>query len=169
MKKLILFVIVLAFAVFVSGCDQSTETKGNKIAANENTATTAESPANTAAETQKEETETDSAGKGAATPTEAVKTFAEGMKEKDPDKVKSVLTDGSIKMLEAGAKNEGAESVDEFIKSGKGTEGFAFDGEVRNEKIDGDKATLEVKSKGKWEPITLIKQSDRWFIAFDQR
>lgn len=116
-------------------------------------------------------TTSDSGGSGgdAATPTEAVKTFAAGMKDKDPSKVKSVLTAGSVKMLETGAKNDGEESLDAFIKSGKGGKQFALDGEFRNEKIDGDSATIEAKSNGKWEPITLAKENGNWKIAFDKR
>ena len=40
--------------------------------------------------------------------------------------------------------------------------------ESRNEKIDGDKATLEIKNdkKGTWDTIKFVKEDEQWKISF---
>lgn len=40
--------------------------------------------------------------------------------------------------------------------------------EMRNEKIDGDTATIEVKAEGKWDETPLVKEDGIWKIAFDK-
>ncbi len=107
-------------------------------------------------------------GGGGSTPTDAVKTFAEGLKNKNPEKVKSVLTENSLKMLEMGAKASNM-TVDEFITSGKASEGMKDIEEYRNEKIEGDAASVETKHDGKWESINLVKQDGAWKLALDKR
>ncbi len=166
MKNLIFFAIVLAITASVGGCGQKTETTENIALSNDNTAEATELPA--ARTEEKTATDPDSKGAAAATPTEAVNTFAEGMKDKDAEKVKSVLTAESLKLMEQAAQSNNKMSFDEFIKSGEGAKVFSFEGEPSNEKIDGDKATVEVKSKGESAPVTLVKDDGGWKIAFDQ-
>ena len=100
-------------------------------------------------------------------PTDSLKTFVSGLKGKDPSKVKSSLSKSSIQMLESGAKASD-QTVDEFIKSGKASEGLKVEGEFRNEKIEGNTATVEAKSGDKWETIHLVKESGVWKVALDK-
>ena len=102
-----------------------------------------------------------------ASPTDTVKTFAAGLKDKDPEKVKNFLSKNSLKMLEGGAKANN-QTVDEFIKSGKASEGMKEIEEYRNEKIEGDTASVETKHDGKWETIYLVKEDGAWKVALDK-
>lgn len=169
MKNLILLTMILAIAVFAGGCPQAVEEK--ETVKNDNAAETTDSSAANEKKEDNEKTAAETAetgGKGAATPSEAVKTFAEGMKEKDADKVKSVLNAASLKLMEQAAQANNKMSFDEFIKSGEGAKAFPIEGEPSNEKIDGDKATVEAKSKGETAPVSLVKEGGGWKIAFDQ-
>jgi hypothetical protein len=42
--------------------------------------------------------------------------------------------------------------------------------ETRNEKINGDMATLEVKNEktDKWDPLPFVKENGEWKIALDK-
>lgn len=103
-----------------------------------------------------------------STPTDTVKTFAAGLNEKEPEKVKSVLTGNSMKMLEMGAKASDM-TVDEFIKSGKASDGMKEIEEYRNEKVEGDTASVETKHDSRWESVNLVKENGVWKLALDKR
>ena len=78
--------------------------------------------------------------------------------------MKLLLTRDSIKMHEQEAKAQGA-TLDDIVKR----ETLFAEGqrvvEVRNEKIDGDRATLEVKDPyGVWETVPFLKEDGEWKI-----
>jgi hypothetical protein len=83
---------------------------------------------------------------------------------KDTTTMKLLLSADTIKMHEQEAKAMGI-TVDEIVKR----ETIFSEGqkvvELRNEKIDGDKATLEVKnSMGRWETVYFIRENGDWKI-----
>jgi hypothetical protein len=162
--KNILRLMILGFGLMVfTACPGASEELNRENTANESTEN---NESTTPAEPADEKPEAESSG--AATPTEAVRTFAAGLKDKDPEKVKSVLTANSLKMLEGGASANNM-SVDEFIKSGKASEGMKEIEEYRNEKIDGDAASVETLHDGKWEPVNLVEEDGGWKLALDKR
>ena len=78
--------------------------------------------------------------------------------------MKLLLSKDTIKMHEQEAKAEGV-NLDDVVKRdtllGEGQTTV----EYRNEKIDGDKATLEYKnSYGIWENLPFVKEDDEWKI-----
>lgn len=99
----------------------------------------------------------------ASTPVETFKTYVKAIKAKDTKAMKVLLSNASIKMHEQEAKAQNV-SVDEIIKR----ETLLAEGqttvEYRNEKIDGDKATLEVRSGGFWQTIPFIREDGVWKI-----
>ena len=83
---------------------------------------------------------------------------------KDTTTMKLLLSSETIKMHEQEAKAMGT-TVDEIVKR----ESIFSEGqkvvELRNEKIDGDRARLEVKnSMGIWETIYFIRELGEWKI-----
>lgn len=74
-----------------------------------------------------------------------------------------LLSNATIKMHEQEAKAQNV-SVDEIIKR----ETLLAEGqttvEYRNEKIDGDKATLQVKSSGFWQTLPFVREDGVWKI-----
>lgn len=99
-----------------------------------------------------------------ATPLETYKTYTKAIKKKDTAAMKLLLSEATIKMNEQEAKAQNV-SIDEivkretlFIESQKSVE-------YRDEKIEGDKATLEVKNSfGSWETVPFVREEGVWKI-----
>ena len=98
------------------------------------------------------------------TPIETFKTYITAVKKKDTTKMKLLLSSDSIKMHEQEAKAQNV-TLDDVVKQETlFTEGQKVV-EFRNEKIDGDKATLEVKNTfGSWETVPFVRENDAWKI-----
>jgi len=99
-----------------------------------------------------------------ASPVETFKTYIKAYKNKDITAMKLLLSSETIKMHEQEAKAQGV-TVDDIVKR----ETLLSEGqttvEYRNEKIEGDRATLEVKnSYGAWEKIPFVKEKGEWKI-----
>ena len=102
--------------------------------------------------------------KQAATPVRTFQTYVKALKKKDLTTVKLLLSSDTIKMHEQEAKAEGV-TLDDIVKR----ETLLGEGqtmvEYRNEKIDGDKATLEFKnSYGAWETLPFLRENGDWKI-----
>lgn len=99
-----------------------------------------------------------------STPLETFQTYAKALKKKDYTAVKLLLSSATIKMHEQQAKAQGT-TLDEIVKN----ESLLGDGqrtvEYRNEKIDGDKATIEFKNGfGTWETLPFVREDGNWKI-----
>lgn len=105
-------------------------------------------------------------------PTQTMKNFVEATQKKDVEGVKKSLSSGSLKMMEGLAKMQG-KTLDQTIQEGDTTgNGNSFEKmpETRNEKIEGDSATLEVKDEksGEWNTLYFVKENNDWKIALDK-
>lgn len=99
-----------------------------------------------------------------ATPIETYKAYTKAIKEKDTTTMKLLLSQETIKMHEQEAKAQGV-TLDEVVKR----ETLFTPGQkmvkFQNEKIDGDKATLEVENSfGSWETVPFVKEDGNWRI-----
>jgi predicted lipid-binding transport protein (Tim44 family) len=93
------------------------------------------------------------------TPTEGFKAFYEAAKNKDVAALKKTISKKLLTDLENEAKREG-KPFDDFLLGSDATPSMP---EVRNEKIEGDKATLEVKGRGDtWRTTKLVKEDGTW-------
>lgn len=118
-------------------------------------------------------TATMTAAAPAESPTEAFRQYYDAVKRKDPEAIKSLFSKGTVTMLDDQAKRRN-KALDVVLKEGVETmnkwvpEAFP---EIRNEKIDGDTATIEVKDdKGdKWDTLHLVREDGGWKLAFDKR
>ena len=78
--------------------------------------------------------------------------------------MKVLLSNDTIKMHEQEAKARGV-SLNEIIKRETLISPDQTTVEYRNEKIEGDKATLEVKDPyGSWETVPFVKEDGVWKI-----
>ena len=102
-----------------------------------------------------------------STPTATLKAFYEASKKKDATAMKKTLSKGSLDMFEKQAKEQG-KSFDDLLKSDQHTPDKMP--ETRNEKIDGETATLEIKNDqtNKWDTLPFVKEDGEWKIAFDK-
>ncbi|HEX8246661.1 MAG TPA: DUF4878 domain-containing protein [Pyrinomonadaceae bacterium] len=102
-------------------------------------------------------------------PTQTMKNFVEATQKKDVEGMKKALSAGTIKMMEGLAKMQG-KTLDDIIKEGDASDSYQQMPEMRNEKITGDTATLEVKNdkSSDWETLYFVKETDEWKIALDK-
>jgi hypothetical protein len=94
------------------------------------------------------------------TPTESWKAFYAAAQKKDLEAMKKLMSRDWLKFIQ-GYKDK---TVDEFI-GGELAPGVSTKGstETRNEKINGDKATIEMKtSDGQWMPVDFVREDGLW-------
>ena len=105
-------------------------------------------------------------GKKAATPTEAFKLFYEATKNKDMAALKSLIAKENLAAMETEARNR-KKSLDEYLIEGSRAVPEAMP-QLGEEKIDGDKATLQFKREGaaNWSTASFIKEDGGWKVNF---
>jgi hypothetical protein len=107
-----------------------------------------------------------------SSPTATMTAFFEAGRKKDPDGFKKTLSKGSLDLMESFAKAQN-KTLDDALKSGMATPEAAEQSQtpaMRNEKITGDTATLEVQNEKnkEWETIPFVKEDGQWKIALDK-
>lgn len=106
-----------------------------------------------------------SKGSGNATPTASFQTFYNSIKNKDVQGVKSIMKKRELEEIEAEAKKKN-KSLDDFIKdeviTQVGRKIPATMPETRNEKIEGDMATIEFKDEDNWRTARFVKEDGGW-------
>jgi hypothetical protein len=104
-----------------------------------------------------------------STPTATFKAFYEASNKKDVAGMKKALSKGTLDMFDKLAKEQN-KSTDELLKSFDKEDKNQKMPETRNEKINGDTATLEVKNDktDKWDTLPFVKENGEWKIALDK-
>ncbi|MDI1242214.1 MAG: hypothetical protein PSX80_09870 [bacterium] len=97
-------------------------------------------------------------------PVETMKTYTKAVKAKDTTTMKLLLSADTIKMLDQEAKSQNV-VLDEIVKREtlfpESQKVFDF----RNEKIEGNRATVEVKNSfGQWETWPFLFEDSQWKI-----
>jgi hypothetical protein len=99
-----------------------------------------------------------------ATPVETFKTYTKAVKQKDYTTMKLLLSEATVKMHEHEAKAQGV-TVDDIIKRETLLGENQRTVEYRDEKIDGEKATLKFKNEfGSWEILPFVREDGVWKI-----
>ena len=99
-----------------------------------------------------------------ATPIETFITYTKAFKKKDIKTMKLLLSTATIKMHEQEAKAQGV-TLDDIVKRETMFSEKQTSVEYKNEKIDGEKATLEVKTvAGIWETLPFVREDGVWKI-----
>jgi hypothetical protein len=102
-------------------------------------------------------------GKKSSTPTEGIKAFWDAAKKKDAAAMKKTISKRMLTELEAEAKREN-KPFDEFLVSVNLPDPL----ETRDEKIEGDNATIDVKTRsGSWKKTKLVKEDGEWKLDSD--
>lgn len=99
-----------------------------------------------------------------SSPKETFKTYTKAIAANDMATMKLLLSADTIKMHENEAKAQNV-ALDDIVKR----ETLFTEGqkkvEFKDEKIDGDKATLEVKDTfGNWQTLPFVFEDDQWKI-----
>lgn len=99
-----------------------------------------------------------------ATPKETFMTYIKALKAKDYTTMKLLLSNATIKMHEKEAKAQGV-TVDDIVKRESLINEKQTSVEYRTEKVDGDKASIQVKnSYGSWETVPFVREDGVWKI-----
>lgn len=105
-----------------------------------------------------------SAPKEPASPKETFETYSKALKKNDITAMKLLLSAETIKMHEQEAKRQGV-ALDDIVKREALLSQNQKVVKVRNEKIDGQKATLEVENQiGIWELVSFVFEEGEWKI-----
>ena len=126
---------------------------GNKEASRSANPTISPAPSNSAQATKNN------------TPDAAMKAFYEAAKNKDVQGMKSVLSRKMLAELEKAAQAQN-KSLDDYVRDSNETGPPPATLETRNEKIDGETATLEISNgKGEWETVNFAKEDGQWKVT----
>ena len=99
-----------------------------------------------------------------SSPLETLKAYTTAIKKKDLTTMKLLLSDSSIKMAEQEAKAQNV-TLDEIVKRETLFRENQSTVEFRNEKIDGDRATIEMKdSVDTWNTVPFVREEGVWKI-----
>ena len=98
-----------------------------------------------------------------ASPVETFQTYVKAFKKKDLTTMKLLLSNDTIKMHEQQAKAEGV-TLDDVIRRDSLLGEGQMTVEYRNERIDGDRATIEYKDAGAWETMPFVREEGDWKI-----
>ncbi|NOT46258.1 MAG: DUF4878 domain-containing protein [Acidobacteria bacterium] len=99
-----------------------------------------------------------------ATPIETFKTYTKAIKAKDTTTMKLLLSKATIEMHQLEAQAQGV-TVDDIVKRETLFTESQKTVKLRNEKIEGDAATLEVENSfGSWEMVPFVKEDGVWKI-----
>ncbi len=101
-------------------------------------------------------------------PTETLRVFSQATIDKNAGNIMATLSQGSRKMIEESARAQNA--TVEAILLTENENSLKVIPEMRNEKIEGDMAVVEVKNKvtGGYDKMPLIKENGEWKIALDK-
>ena len=109
--------------------------------------------------------------KSGPTPTDTFKAYFEAQKTKDVAGMKQTLSKSSLAMMEASAKVQGV-TVDKMIAGQLENPSGRIDKlpESRNEKVNGDNATIELRNEdaNRWDTMYFVKEDSKWKIALDR-
>jgi hypothetical protein len=161
-SSILIFIIIISIALFSFGCT-STETPTNQSARNTaNSNATAANSNNPLGTTKTPEATTTN---NAPTLTPIVQGYYAALQKKDEAAVKKFLSQAAIKYNEGAMKEEKKTSLLALLEENESP--IEEKRELRNEKIEGDTATAEMKggSLGVWTPIKFVKENGEWKFA----
>ena len=157
--------VIIAVGLFILGwtnaCSNA-EVKNNAVSPPplSNTANTNQSPS---VKPEATKTETDKpAAASLATPSDAYKAAYNARQKKDLEALRKVMSKDALEfftmMGDGKSPDEGLKQLMERPQ--------AATAETRNEKINGDKATLEyLDEKGNWGPMDFVKEGGDWKLT----
>jgi len=150
--KVINVAMLLCVAAFLTACSKAPT---SNAAPSANSSSTAQSSANPVS------------GDSSSSPMAAYRETYESTKRGDLEGYKRNVTKATLDLIEENAKQAGL-SLDEALRKAMTTTPIPPTlPEMRNEKIEGDKATIEVGIGGQWVTLPYSKEDGRWKMALE--
>lgn len=98
------------------------------------------------------------------TPLETLQAYGAAYKRKDYTTMKLLLSEATLKMHQQAAKDQSV-TLDDIVQREKLFLPDQKTAVFRNQKIDGDKATIEMKDAGEnWNTVNFVKEGGIWKI-----
>jgi hypothetical protein len=163
MKFNLIYIFIISVAIVAAGCGNATDAPANEKntkVANPNGNGNRDSTESTLGTVKKPEAATEN---NAPTIGPVVQTYYEALRKKDDALVKSVMTDAFIKNMEADMKAEGKKgSLAAFMAEVESDLDEKI--EVRNEKIEGNKAVAQLKGGTYlvWTAFEFVNEGGKW-------
>lgn len=99
-----------------------------------------------------------------STPIGTLKAYTAAIKKKDPTTMKLLLSDASIKMAEQEAKAQNV-TLDDIVRRDTLFSESQTQLKYRNERMEGDKAIIEVENTfGSFDPVLFVREDGVWKI-----
>lgn len=149
----------LGAALVLTACNKSaTNSNNTNNSNNSNSTSNSNTPAN-------KNSSTAATTGDYSTPTAAFQSFYAAVKGNDLDGIKRSISKSAMASLEKDAAKDN-KTVDEALKEVV-KDAPSSRPEIRNEKIEGDKATIEFKDDkmNTWSPVSFVKEGGQWKIA----
>lgn len=160
-QNILLPVALLAIALAATACSNTATNTSN---ANTSTTTSNTGTTNTSTTTTNTSTSTPTGTSTSTSPTAVMTSAFDASKKRDVAGFKKAVSSADLKDLDEMVKRSGG-SVDDFLKEMMSDPDATMPAslETRNEKIDGEKATVEYKNKsGEWKTAHFIKEGGEW-------
>lgn len=158
--KILSVTFILSLGLIISGCGSEAPKPNTANTANANAP-----KANTNSAGNNFGTQTAPVGEktnDAASLTPVINAYYEALKKKDDAAFRKFYSAAAIKELEAGMKNDGAKTIVAYIDASEPAGDKPF--EVRNEKIEGERASAEIKGGAylTWTKWKFVKENGEW-------
>jgi hypothetical protein len=103
--------------------------------------------------------------KAGSSPTATARDYYEAARKKDVAAMKSLMSKKLLDLLDKAVKTQN-KSLDDLLRENSDAEPPPPTFESRNEKVNGDNASLEVNQdgKGRWQTINFVKEDGAWKI-----
>lgn len=160
-NKFFVFISILTLAFFLNACAGEVPTASNNASNTKPANTNAvANNANNAVATVK--TPEPATSNNAPTLAPVVAAYYEALKKNDDAALRKVLSAETLKTLEADMKAEKKTSLTAFITELEPAPAQPF--EIRNEKIEGNRAIAEIKggSYAVWTPFVFVNEGGAW-------
>lgn len=101
-------------------------------------------------------------------PTETLKAFVEASKKKDTEKLKTILSKDSWKLMEENARTQRIPVEESIERNTRGNLIEKMMSEFGEEKINGNEAVVKIKNSinGSWGEAYLLKEGGKWKVDF---
>lgn len=95
---------------------------------------------------------------------EVIKEYVTALQEKDIQKIKAISSKKTIKLMEETSKDEKISLEEAIRKNEPVIPPMLKTPEIRNEKIQGDRATVEIKNpiNDSWTELLFVREDGKW-------
>jgi hypothetical protein len=176
MKKSRTIVLAAAMCAAASACSSADNknaaiTTVNKTVTNSSLPANTSSPANSSSSANTTSSIGDSDAYSFASPSDSYKTAYNARKKRDIPILKRVISSDMLEfMTEIGKANEEKPQTLDDVLNELCDRPQAPNGEIRNEKINGDVATVEYMDEtGKWRLMDFVKEGSDWKLTMPKQ